>query len=97
MAHIRWIEDHGLYQRVHVQLDNAYVQSVVMPDGTDVHESRYVSVFAGHIMGLPYTPCETAPYLCDEHGNILDDAEPVTILHGDNVSEAIHMMGEQLV
>ena len=92
MAHVRWVEDHGLYQRVHVVLDRPYTQVL--------HEalvtSPYVSVFSGHVSNRRNGLCETAPYLTDKHGDPICTGDPVATYYGLVVGKAIRNMGEAL-
>lgn len=81
MAHIRWIEDHGLYQWVHVLLDNPYTQVIPGPYGDTMYTSPYARVFCGHIQNQLDYPCETAAYIADEHGEIVLHGEPAVILY----------------
>ena len=97
MAHVRWVEDHGLYQRVHVVLDHPYMQVVHGLYDETVISSPYVSVFSGHITKRKNGRVETAPYLTDEYGDPLVSGEPVAIYYGLVVGKAIHKMGEVLV
>ena len=96
MAHVRWVEDHGLYQRVHVVLDNPYTQVIHGYDEALV-TSPYVSVFSGHVWNKRSELCETAPYLTDEYGDILCSGDPVATYYGLVVGKAIRNMGEELV
>jgi hypothetical protein len=97
MAHIRWIEDHGLYQWVHVLLDNPYTQVIPGPYGDTMYTSPYARVFCGHIQNQLDYPCETAAYIADEHGEIVLHGEPAVILYRDDVAGAVRFMGEELV
>ena len=96
MAHVRWVEEHDLYERVHIELDNPYTQVVPSPYGDKQLASRYVAVFSGHVSNRRNGLCETAPYLTDEYGDILCSGDPVATYYGLVVGKAIRNMGEEL-
>ena len=96
MAHVRWVEEHDLYQRVHVVLDNPYTQVIHGQYDEVAVTSPYVSVFSGHVSNRRNGLCETAPYLTDKYGDLICTGDPVAIYYGLVVSKAIRNMGEEL-